>query len=194
VLDYLLNGDETDPGLANLLFLNLIKCICEITFFVHSLIGLVLKKPVIKHSKLQSLFLSWTNIVDVEIQCPNLVTLDLSGVTTISGDTLKKILVDSGALLKHLWVQNSDVMTDEILQLVPLYCRKLQMLNVSSNKVITQAGIEHVASSKIFSCDSLIIVECKKLQRIYLNDCQISDWKYLSETYPQVIFTIRSLK
>eukprot|EP00075_Anas_platyrhynchos_P008957 XP_021133475.1 F-box and leucine-rich protein 22 isoform X2 [Anas platyrhynchos] len=76
-------------------------------------------------------------------QCPNLLSLTLSGCGHVTDDCLLLLLRNCPSL-KTLKLENCVRITDQTLEAVTLYGRSLQTLHVDFCRNITQTGLEKV--------------------------------------------------
>jgi hypothetical protein len=115
--------------------------------------------PVISAPALEKLFCRWsTNCSSLTFNCP-LRVLDVSGCGDLGASFLSS-LANSGLFIEHLWMKRNGGVTDELLERFSQNCPALRVVNISESSSFSLASLS-------------ALVESCRLDRIYLNNCEI---------------------
>ncbi|XP_048580508.1 uncharacterized protein LOC5516976 [Nematostella vectensis] len=98
----------------------------------------LLSPPHLRHLKLTECSrVTCKGLIDVMIKCSHINFLDLSACDHLIRPTVLRCLKDHSVNLTHLYLEDCEMVTDDVLQIIMMCCPSLQHLNLSSCKNIT---------------------------------------------------------
>ncbi len=132
---------------------------------------------------LKSLFLCWMPLRELLLDCPRLVTMDMSGCNELEDKSFTNCLKMTGWSIQNMWLKNLSVLSDSFFAALPGSCPNVAILNLSGSNVNQQTMLK-------------VIYGCKKLRRVYLNGSNIQDklMDQLSDQFPKLVVTQREGK
>ncbi len=103
---------------------------------------LSLRNPSIAIPSLQYLYLSYTSIVQLNIRCPLLNTIDISGCPSLDESrSLEQVFSQSGRRILNFWAKNNSAITATTLALLAKYCKRLEIVNFSYCSNVEPVGV-----------------------------------------------------